>query len=389
MLRLRLLPWEYGLRNLARRPLRSVLTLIGLSLATLLVLAVAGFVGGLEAMLARTGRDDVVLVFGAGSADSLERSEVGRSVPALLAAGLPNVRRTGDAPHVSPEAYLGTMLQVGSADAPKTLGLVRGVTPAAFLVHPQVYLTDGALPRPGEVLVGRLAAAKLGVSDDLLRPGGTILFDGQPMRISGRFAAAGTAMEAEVWCPLDDLLIRTRRTTLSCAAVQLGPAGSLGDVQAFCQERIDLELEAVRESDYYGDMARAYRPIQYLAGLMAAMIAAAGLFGGMNTLYAAVAGRTREFATVQALGFGRRAVVVSLLQESLLTAAAAALPAAAVAVFALDGLAVRFTMGAFTLRIDETALGLGLATAAALGLLGALPPAFKALRMPVADALKS
>jgi multidrug efflux pump subunit AcrA (membrane-fusion protein) len=150
-----------------------------------------------------------------------------------------------------------------------------------------------------------------------------------------------------------------------------------------------LELEAVRESDYYGDMARAYRPIQYLAGLMAAMIAAAGLFGGMNTLYAAVAGRTREFATVQALGFGRRAVVVSLLQESLLTSAAAALPAAAVAVFALDGLAVRFTMGAFTLRIDETAMGLGLATAAALGLLGALPPAFRALRMPITDALKS
>jgi ABC-type lipoprotein release transport system permease subunit len=388
-MRLRLLPWEYGLRNLYRRPLRSALTLVGLSLAILLVLGIAGFVGGLEAMLTRTGRADVVLVFGAGSADSLERSEVGRSVPSLLAAVLPDIRRTGDVPHVSPEAYLGTLLQVGSQDAPKVLGLVRGVTPAAFLVHPQVYLAEGSLPRPGEVMVGRLAAAKLGVSDDLLRPGGTVLFDGQPMRISGRFAAVGTAMEAEVWCPLEDLLIRTKRTTLSCAAVRLAAGGTLGDVQAFCKERLDLELEAVRESDYYGDLARAYRPIQYLAGLMAAMIAAAGLFGGMNTLYAAVAGRTREFATLQALGFGRRAVVASLVQESLLTAAAAALPAAAVAVLALDGLAVRFTMGAFTLRIDETALGLGLATAAALGLLGALPPAWKALRMPITDALKS
>jgi ABC-type lipoprotein release transport system permease subunit len=388
-MRLRLLPWEYGLRNLYRRPLRSALTLVGLSLAILLVLGIAGFVGGLEAMLTRTGRADVVLVFGAGSADSLERSEVGRSVPSLLAAVLPVIRRTGDVPHVSPEAYLGTLLQVGSQDAPKVLGLVRGVTPAAFLVHPQVYLAEGSLPRPGEVMVGRLAAAKLGVSDDLLRPGGTVLFDGQPMRISGRFAAVGTAMEAEVWCPLEDLLIRTKRTTLSCAAVRLAAGGTLGDVQAFCKERLDLELEAVRESDYYGDLARAYRPIQYLAGLMAAMIAAAGLFGGMNTLYAAVAGRTREFATLQALGFGRRAVVASLVQESLLTAAAAALPAAAVAVLALDGLAVRFTMGAFTLRIDETALGLGLATAAALGLLGALPPAWKALRMPITDALKS
>lgn len=388
-MRLRLLPWEYGVRNLYRRPLRSGLTVVGLSLAILLVFGMGGFVRGLETMLDRTGRADVVLVFGAGSADSLERSEIGRAVPSLLAASLPGVRRTGDVPHVSPEAYLGTLLQVGTADAPKVLGLVRGVTPAAFLVHPQVYLTAGDLPKAGEVLVGRLAAAKLGVVEELLAPGGTILFDGQPMRISGRFAAAGTAMEAEVWCPLEDLLIRTKRTTLSCAAVQLGRAGTFGDVEAFCKERVDLELEAVRESDYYGDLARAYRPIKYLAGLMALMIAAAGLFGGMNTMYAAVAGRTREFATVQALGFGRRAIVASLLQESLLTAAAAALPAAALAVFVLDGLAVRFTMGAFRLRMDETALGAGLATAVALGVLGAMPPALKALRIPVTDALKS
>lgn len=386
---MRLLPWEYGLRNLYRRPLRSALTLAGLSLTILLVLGIAGFIGGLDAMLTRTGRDDVVLVFGAGSADSLERSEVSRAVPSLLSASLTDLRRTGDVPHVSAEAYLGTLLQVGSADAPKALGLVRGVTPAAFLVHPAVYLIEGELPKAGEAMVGRLAAAKLGVADELLRPGGAILFDGKPLRISGRFAAVGTAMEAEVWCPLEDLLLRTKRTTISCTAVQLAAGGTLGDVQSFCKERLDLELEAVRESDYYGDLAKAYRPIQHLAGLMAAMIAGAGLFGGMNTLYASVAGRTREFATVQALGFGRRAIVLSLLQESLLMAAAAALPAAAVAVFVLNGLAVRFTMGAFTLRVDETAMAFGLATAGALGVLGALPPALKALRIPITDALKA
>jgi ABC-type antimicrobial peptide transport system permease subunit len=122
---------------------------------------------------------------------------------------------------------------------------------------------------------------------------------------------------------------------------------------------------------------------------MAGMIAAGGLFCGMNTIYAAVAGRAREFAVVQTIGFSRAAILVGLIQESLLLAAAAAIPAAAAAVFLLHRAAVRFTMGAFTLAIDETALAMGLATALLLGLLGAIPPAVRALRMPITDALKA
>jgi ABC-type antimicrobial peptide transport system permease subunit len=106
-------------------------------------------------------------------------------------------------------------------------------------------------------------------------------------------------------------------------------------------------------------------------------------------MYGAVAGRIRELATLQAIGFRRRAIVVSLLQESALLSATAALIAGVIALFLVDGFAVRFTMGAFALRIDGVAVLVGCGTGLALGLVGAMPPAFKALRAPVAESIKA
>ncbi len=106
-------------------------------------------------------------------------------------------------------------------------------------------------------------------------------------------------------------------------------------------------------------------------------------------MYGAVAGRTREIATLQALGFRRRAILVSLIQEGMLLAAAASLLAGMVALFWVNGMAIRFTMGAFTLRIDSTALLVGCGTGLILGMVGAIPPAIRALRLPVVESLKA
>jgi ABC-type antimicrobial peptide transport system permease subunit len=102
-----------------------------------------------------------------------------------------------------------------------------------------------------------------------------------------------------------------------------------------------------------------------------------------------VAGRVREFAALQAVGFPRRAIAVSLLQESVLLAAAATLAAAALAVLTLQGAAVRFTMGAFTLQLDRVALLVGCGAGLFLGVFGAVPPAVRAFRMTIVDALKA
>jgi putative ABC transport system permease protein len=385
---LRLLPWEYGVRNLFRRPLRSALTLGALTLVVLLVLVAAGFVRGLEASLDVSGDPNVVLVHARTDPDNLEVSTVpGRTAP-VLAAGVAAVRRRYGSSYVSPELFLGTRVVTEGSDVP-ALGLARGVSPTAQLVRRAVQITDGHWPGPGEVLAGRLAAAKLGRPDAALAVGQPITFEGREWRVSGRFAAVGSALEAEIWCPLDDLQAATRRQDYSLVALALAPGSSFADVDEFCKERLDLELAATAETEYYAGLRKYYGPVRLLAWAVAALVAGAGVFAGMNAMYGSVLGRVRELATLQTIGFPRRALVLSVVQEAVLLSAAAGLLAAGLAMTLAHGLAVRFTMGAFTLRIDGPALLAGAATGLAIGVLGALPPCWQALRKPIVEALKS
>src|SRR5438128_2386928 len=160
MMGFRLLPWEYGVRNLFRRPLRSVLTLTGLTLVVLLVFVVVGFIRGLEASLAVSGEPGVVLIHSRGAAENVENSSVPGRTPGLLTASLAAIQRRPapagtQAVSASPELYLGT--RVAGEGSVASMGVVRGVTAAALLVHGRVQILDGRWPGPGEVLVGRLA----------------------------------------------------------------------------------------------------------------------------------------------------------------------------------------------------------------------------------------
>jgi ABC-type antimicrobial peptide transport system permease subunit len=140
---------------------------------------------------------------------------------------------------------------------------------------------------------------------------------------------------------------------------------------------------------YYQTLQKDYDPIRWLAGLVVLLVSGAGVFAGLNTMYGAVMGRTVELATLQTLGFVRRAIVVSLIQEGVLLAAAASLTATLLALLLVNGVSVRFTMGAFALRIDSVAVLAGCGIGFALGLLGAIPPAIRALLIPIVDGLKS
>jgi putative ABC transport system permease protein len=106
-------------------------------------------------------------------------------------------------------------------------------------------------------------------------------------------------------------------------------------------------------------------------------------------MYGSVVGRVRELASLQTIGFVRRAILISLVQEGVILAAGASLLATLVALVFVNDAAVRFTMGAFALRIDETAVLIGCGVGLSLGVFGAIPPAIRALRMPVVDALKA
>jgi ABC-type antimicrobial peptide transport system permease subunit len=119
------------------------------------------------------------------------------------------------------------------------------------------------------------------------------------------------------------------------------------------------------------------------------LIGLTGLFGGLNTMYAAFGARARELGMLRSLGFSRTAIMLSLIQESLLTSSAGTLLGSILGVLLLDGRAVRFSMGVFQLVVDYQVLLIGAAAGLLMGVLGALPPAWRCLRLPINEALKA
>jgi putative ABC transport system permease protein len=387
---MKLIPFEYAVRNLGRAPLRLVVSIAGAALVVALVLASGGFVRGMEHSLAVSAARDNVILLGAGSEESIERSQIGLSTASLAAASIPGLRTRLGVPYVSPEVHMALLVR-STRDDPRDLsGIFRGVTPTAYLVHPQVRVVEGRTPAAGqyELMVGSLAATRLGVAPEMVAVGQTLWFDNRAWTITGRFEAPNTVMDAEIWVPLADLQIATRReSTISCVILTLDSA-EYEDVAAFTAQRLDLELRAIRESDYYAGLARFYRPVRGMVWATAILVALGGLFGGLNTMYAAFAARVRELGALQTLGFSRLAIAISFLQESLLATSAGALAAAMICMPLLNGIAVKFSMGAFALVLDAPVLIGGLAAGAALAIVGIIPPLWRCLRLPIVESLR-
>jgi putative ABC transport system permease protein len=273
-------------------------------------------------------------------------------------------------------------------DGRRSQGMLRGVTPQVLRVHPEVRLMEGTFPGAGEVMVGRLAWRKLGWKESDLKLGGTVILDQQRLKISGVFAAPGTVLESEIWASLGDLRVLAKRETLSCVILRLDDPADYAEADLFAKQRLDLELSALRESDYYDRLSAFFKPLRAMTWITAGLIAAGALFGGVNTLYAAFASRVREMATLQAIGFPRSSLLLSLVQESTLACLTGALLASIIAVTVLDGRTIPFSIGAFTLEIDPSVATAGILTGLFLGLLGALPPAFRCLKPPLPTALR-
>lgn len=388
---MRLLPFTYAVRNLGRSPARLVLSLGGSTLVVMLVIAAAAFVRGMESSLKDSGDPRNVIILGAGSEESVERSEIPASVPGVLAATVPGVVRRAGVDAVSPEVSVMMALTVDEGSELKQ-AIIRGITPAAMVVHPGVTLFEGRLPSPSadEIIVGRMAGEVLGVDDARLAIGQKLWIDKHPWTIVGRFTSPGTVFEAEIWTPITDIQNATKRETISCVVATLDPSeAELADVEAFTKLRPDLELSAIGERDYYGNLAAFFRPLKIVTWLTAGLIAVGGLFGGLNTMYAAFASRVRELGTLQSMGFRRSAIVVSLVQESVIATSVGGLIACGIGIWILDGVSVRFSMGAFGLVVDSVVIAIGLGAGAMLGVVGALPPAMRAMRMTIPESLKA
>lgn len=375
-----MLPFGYVLRNLLRRRARTLVTLGGIAATTLLVIAMTAFANGILRAGASAAQDDVVLLLGSSAEVDLVRSVVPRGSAEVAAASAPGILTVDGKRAASVELHIAT--RSGSQ-----VGLLRGVTDAAYLVHPRVQVVDGREPRaPFELMVGPLAHTRLGVPASELAVGKTLHLERRDFTIVGRFAAPGTVHEAEMWGRLVDVMLATKREDVSCVVCRLASPESLDELRLFAARRVDLEIAAVPERELMKALTASLEPIIVLARWMAVLALVAGAFACANTMFAAVLARTRELATLRSLGWSPFAVALALVQESALVAACGGGIGILIAL-AIGDVSLRYPMGALSLQPDETSRLLGLGAALASGVFGGIVPAVRAVRIPLVEAI--
>jgi putative ABC transport system permease protein len=359
----------------------------GSGLVVLLIMIAGGFMVGMQRTLDVSGSPNNIMLLGAGSVESVERSEVGMDTAGIVAGSIDGFRSRAGIEGVSPEIHIQMPLHVDGEDR---LILIRGIRPEAFLVHDQVSITTGHAPRSGrnEILVGKLAARTIGYEEAIEAVGQTIMLDDDEYTITGVLAADGGIFEGEMWTSLTDLQITSQRDTLSCVIVALDEAKA-SELDMFAASRIDLELVAISEDSYFAALSQFYKPIKMMVVMTCIMIAIGGMLGGFNSTYAAFASRVREVGTLQTLGYQRNAIAFSLVQESILSASIGAIIACVIAMLVLDGFTVRFSMGTFTLSMTAGIIALGVGSGLLLGVIGAIAPALRCLRLPIPEALRA
>lgn len=353
----------------------------------LLLIAAVAFNQGMDGVLTASGSPRNVILVGKGSEESIERSEVplaAESAAATSVRGL--VRQLGNSA-VSGEIVYQAPIEL--PDGSEAAAILRGILPSALLIRPQLRLLEGRFPSPGELMVGRLTARSLGLPEGGIQVGDQLVFEKNSFTVSGIFAAPGTVLESEVWLDRNELATLTQRETLSTVMVRLTPEGEKEDVDVFALQRNDLELAAIGEDVYYAKLSLFYGPIKAMTWLTAGLVAAGAVFGGLNTLYAAFASRIREMATLQAIGYTRFALLLSLLQESLLATLSGTLLAFIIAVLFLEGRTISFSVGTFSLAMSPAVIVIGLVAGVLLGTLGTLPPALRTLAPSLPKALRS
>jgi putative ABC transport system permease protein len=385
-------PLSYNVRNLLVRRWTSAFTAGGIALVVAATMLLAALVSGLKQILVSAGQPDNLVVMRKGSTSD-GSSQVPRDAAQTIRS-LTGIARDGDGtPLASPELVNQPFMR--NREGGRENVLVRGVEPIAFRVHRAVRMVTGRpfTPNLGEVVVGSDAARRYGVGI-----GDHIELGRRHWTVVGVFDSGGTALDSEIWADVSDVQDDTRREGYSGVRVTVAPGGDMRDLKDRIESDGRFTLEAKPEVTYYAEQAETANALYVLVLTLAIVMGAGATFGALNTMYAAVANRTPEIGTLRALGFGRGAILVSFLAESLmlaLTGLIAGFVLAGVAMFAINTLlsGVAFSMMTFTVAtvlLAPTVGGalLGVGFAAAIGLLGGLGPAWRAAHLPVVDALR-
>jgi len=373
-------PLSYNLRSLGRRRVRTALTVFGIAAVISVYVVMNSVSVTMRTMFAKTGQADELLITQAGSINP-EFSSMARGTGTFLRAHPRVAVDPSGEPLVSPELYIASRLTRGATTRDV---LLRGVAPIAARAYRQLRVGEGTFVGPGrKALVGRQMAATAG-----LRTSDVLDLEGEKWTVVGVFDAGGTVFEQEIWLDLDELGAATNRADLTNFFMRVKSAG---EAQAAVDELSAQRSEPMQAMTAPAAYARVGGMSIWMAALgqfIALTIALGAIFGGMNTMYAAVASRVREIGILRALGYRSWAVLLSFLFESvaigLAGGALGALFALGLAQVPLD---IPFFMSGAT-SINASSLRAGFVLAGAVGLLGGFFPAWQASRVKVVDVLR-
>jgi len=382
-----------GISTLRQRLGSSAVIVVGIAGVVGVLVALLAMAEGYSETLRKTGSADTAIVMRGASASEvmsvLERESV---VQIAQAPGI--ARNAKGEPIVSEEIVVAANLPVrgGTADEEGSVQL-RGVSEQAWAVRPQVKIIEGRKFTPGlrELIVGRGAARQFAG----LTPGSEVRLGTQPWKVAGVFAS-GDSMESEVWGDATAVADTYRRgSSRAAVTVRLEEPKSFAAFKTALEANPQLKVEAATTLDYFGKQSEGMTKVIRAMGLAVGAIMAIGaMFGALNTMFAAVAARAREIATLRAIGFSGLPVVVAVMLETMLLALIGGLIGGALAWLIFNGYSASTMAGgsvgqlAFQLHVTPELLWTGLKWALAIGFIGGLFPAVRAARLPVTTALR-
>ncbi|MGA2555861.1 MAG: ABC transporter permease [Verrucomicrobiota bacterium] len=384
------LTW-FGLRNIPQRRGAVAATVIGIAGVVAVLVSVLSMGAGFRQAMTVSSAPDTAIVLRSG-ADSEMVSGFSREQTQIIADS-PGLARNAAGPLSSAELFVIINLPKRSTGTDANVPL-RGVEAAALQVRDNLRIIEGRMFDWGkdEVIVGSGAArefAGLGV--------GSIIKVGRyQWPVVGLFSANGAVCESEIWTDAKVLQAAYNRgDSFQSVRARLASPGAFQAFKDSLTSNPQLTVKVARQSEFYAEQSETMTRLITTLGFSVAFLMALGaVFGALNTMYSAVAARTREIATLRALGFGSGAVVVSLMIESLFLALAGGMVGGILAYVAFNGFHAStmnwqsFSQVAFAFRVTPSLLLRGMIWAAVIGLIGGFFPALRAARLPIASALR-
>ncbi len=385
------IPIVYNLRSVRARWVSAIVAVLGIAGTVGVFVAMLSLARGFQATVVGSGSAENALIRRAGATGEIDGSVPLDQVRVIQDA--PGIARDGDQPLVSPEVVVIAAFPLKATGTDANVQ-VRGVSANALKVRKNIHMVQGRFFEPGinELIVGKNVPSTYAG----LNLGDTIRFGGGDWKVVGVFDAGGSSFDSEVWCDsrvLSQVYKRPENIFSSITARLTSPA-ALSQLKDALSADPRMQVQVDREIDYYEKQSRGLTTlITVLGTLVAGVMGIGAIFGALNTMYSAVSERSREIATMRAIGFGAAAIIFSFIFEALFISFIGGLVGCA-AVLPLNGFTTStmnmqtFSHLAFAFRVTPALLGIGVLFALLMGLVGGVPPAIRAARRPVVLALR-